>query len=272
MKMSERYLPSGVLDEALSLDEVEEHLIEEYVGSSWYEGEGIYQAPDFTTKPDFTGYDVSKRYTWCKAVTYAGEPLECTSLARMLVAYKRGVPFATRHVDDFLAKLGGKLGLEGPAPLSCVQSTIGRTGVRQIETLYIAGLMRDWAKELTEAVKGGDADYFTERDKTASGEGAGFWEAPRGALYHAERVEAGRITGYQIIIPTTWNLSPVNQNGVHGPIEQALIGCPVDDVDKPINALRTIHSFDPCVSCAVHVSQPATGKHFETTIDPWGAR
>ena len=87
-----------------------------------------------------------------------------------------------------------------------------------------------------------------------------------------EKVVKGKIEGYQIIIPTTWNMAPINQNGVHGPIEQSLIGCPVEDIEKPINALRTVHSYDPCVSCAVHISEPATGKHFETVTNPWGVK
>ena len=120
-------------------------------------------------------------------------------------------------------------------------------------------------------VSGGDSTYFTKA-LTDTGAGTGFWEAPRGALYHSEKVSGGKIEGYQIIIPTTWNLAPINQNGEHGPIEQALIGCPVGDIEKPINALRLVHSYDPCVSCAVHVSEPATGKHFETVTNPWGVK
>ena len=131
--------------------------------------------------------------------------------------------------------------------------------------------MKDWCAELIEAVKGGDSEYFREAT-TTTGEGSGFWEAPRGALYHSEKVVNGKIEGYQIIIPTTWNMAPINQNGEHGPIEQSLIGCPVEDIDKPINALRTVHSYDPCVSCAVHISEPATGKHFETVTNPWGVK
>ena len=82
----------------------------------------------------------------------------------------------------------------------------------------------------------------------------------------------GKITDYQIIIPTTWNIAPRNAEGVQGPMEQALIGTPVADVDMPINALRTVHSFDPCTACAVHVTEPSTGKHFETVTSPWGVK
>ena len=272
-QMNNRYLPAGVLMNGLEgkVDNVDESKIAEYVGTSWYKGSETYQSPYFVTEPEFTEYNVEERYSWCKAPSYDGKALECSALSRVLVAYKRGVPFITENVDKFLKDLGGGLGLDGAAPASAVVSMLGRTAVRQIETLYIAQLMKDWTQELIAAVAGGDSTYFT-KSLTDSGAGTGFWEAPRGALYHSEKVSGGKIEGYQIIIPTTWNLAPINQNGEHGPIEQALIGCPVGDIEKPINALRLVHSYDPCVSCAVHVSEPATGKHFETVTNPWGVK
>ena len=272
-QMNNRYLPAGVLMNGLEgkVDNVDESKIAEYVGTSWYKGSETYQSPYFVTEPEFTEYNVEERYSWCKAPSYDGKALECSALSRVLVAYKRGVPFITENVDKFLKDLGGGLGLDGAAPASAVVSMLGRTAVRQIETLYIAQLMKDWTQELIAAVSGGDSTYFT-KSLTDSGAGTGFWEAPRGALYHSEKVSGGKIEGYQIIIPTTWNLAPINQNGEHGPIEQALIGCPVGDIEKPINALRLVHSYDPCVSCAVHVSEPATGKHFETVTNPWGVK
>ena len=272
-QMNNRYLPAGVLMNGLEgkVDNVDESKIAEYVGTSWYKGNETYQSPYFVTEPEFTEYNVEERYSWCKAPSYDGKALECSALSRVLVAYKRGVPFITENVDKFLKDLGGGLGLDGAAPASAVVSMLGRTAVRQIETLYIAQLMKDWTQELIAAVSGGDSTYFT-KSLTDSGAGTGFWEAPRGALYHSEKVSGGKIEGYQIIIPTTWNLAPINQNGEHGPIEQALIGCPVGDIEKPINALRLVHSYDPCVSCAVHVSEPATGKHFETVTNPWGVK
>jgi len=272
-QMNNRYLPAGVLMNGLEgkVDNVDESKIAEYVGTSWYKGNETYQSPYFVTEPEFTEYNVEERYSWCKAPSYDGKALECSALSRVLVAYKRGVPFITENVDKFLKDLGGGLGLDGAAPASAVVSMLGRTAVRQIETLYIAQLMKDWTQELIAAVAGGDSTYFTKA-LTDTGAGTGFWEAPRGALYHSEKVSGGKIEGYQIIIPTTWNLAPINQNGEHGPIEQALIGCPVGDIEKPINALRLVHSYDPCVSCAVHVSEPATGKHFETVTNPWGVK
>ena len=264
-QMKNRYMPMGVLDENLNVSDVQENLITEYVGHSWYKGEDTYTSPYFTTEPEFTEYNVEDRYSWVKCPAYDGKPMEAGSMARLLSAYVRGVPFIVDQVDGLLETLGA------PGDFSVAQSTLGRTAIRQIETLYIAGLMREWVDELIEAVKSGDSEYFRAPSQI-SGKGTGFWEAPRGALYHSEEVKDGKITGYQIIIPSTWNLAPKNANGENGPLEQALIGCPVGTIDKPINALRTVHSFDPCTACAVHITEPATDKSFKTVTSPWGVK
>lgn len=266
MEMNERYLPAGVLDENFSLSDVDESKITEYVGRSWYEGDADLPPFEQGVKPAFTEYNVDDRYTWNKCPLYDGKSLETGGFARLLVAYKRNVPFVVEHIDSLLEALGAKKG-----DLSALQNTLGRTGSRQIETLYIATLMKEWVEELCEAVKGGDSAYFEIPDHI-TGEGTGFWEAPRGALYHSEKVKDGKIEDYQIIIPSTWNLAPHDPHGNYGPLEQALIGVPVADIEKPINALRTVHSFDPCTACAVHIVEPKTGKKFETVTSPWGVK
>ncbi len=265
-QMKNRYLPMGVLDEKFGVTDVQESLIQEYMGHSWYQGDDTYTSPYFTTDPDYTDYNVDDRYTWVKCPTYDGKPMEAGSMSRIFAAYVRGVPFIKENVDAVLGILGAK-----PGDLSAFQSTLGRTAIRQIETMYVADLMVEWVTELAEAIKGGDSEYFRAPERT-TGEGSGFWEAPRGALYHSEKVVDGKIEGYQIIIPSTWNLAPINAKGEHGPLEQALIGVPVADIEMPINALRTVHSFDPCTACAVHVTDRATGKHFETVTSPWGVK
>ena len=312
LEYNDRYMPAGVITDVsdvfskpdFGVKDIEESLITEYVGHSWYEGTESYQAPDFTTNPAFTEYDVNDRYTWCKAPAYDGKPLECTSLSRVLVAYARGQQpeyakeneWMVENVNAFLeaiTPIAKSVGIDNP--LVAGVSMLGRTALRQIETKYVAQLMLDWTEQLIEICKGGTAedlladlaekegipaDKFANKDMESyfekpvnkTGAGPGFWEAPRGALYHAEAVTDGKIDGYQIIIPTTWNLAPHDANGVPGPIEQALIGCPVEDIEKPLNALRLVHSYDPCVSCAVHVTEPATGKHFETVTNPWGVK
>ena len=265
-QMLNRYLPMAVLDEQFQASDVQENLITEYMGRSWYKGSETYTSPYFVTDPDFTEYNVDDRYSWVKAPAYDGKPMEAGSMARIFAAYVRGVPFIKEQVDAVLGILGAK-----PGDLAAFQSTLGRTAIRQIETIYIANLMVEWVNELAEAIKGGDSEYFREPARL-TGEGTGFWEAPRGALYHSEKVVDGKIEGYQIVIPSTWNLAPINGDGEHGPLEQALIGVPVADIEKPINALRTVHSFDPCTACAVHVTERGTGKHFETVTSPWGVK
>ena len=145
-----------------------------------------YTSPYFVTEPEFTSYDVNDRYSWIKCPAYDGKPYEAGGLSRILVAYKRNVPFVVEQVNGLLEALGA------PGNVAAAQSTLGRTAVRQIESLYIAGLMKEWVGELVEAVKGGDSEYF-RKPATITGSGTGFWEAPRGALYHSEKVVDGKI-------------------------------------------------------------------------------
>ncbi|MCH4183977.1 MAG: nickel-dependent hydrogenase large subunit [Eggerthellaceae bacterium] len=263
--MKKRYLPAGVLGDGMSLQDVDGSKIKEGTERSWYEGDTELNPSEGETKPSFTDYDVNDRYTWVKRPTYDGQSMEAGSFSRVLVAYKRNVPFIVKHVNDMLDAIGA------PGQLDVLQSTMGRTGVRQIETLYIAGLMKDWVSELIEALQSGDSEYFREPDKQ-SGQATGYWEAPRGALLHSETIKDGKISNYQIVIPSTWNLAPHDRANNPGPMEEALIGVPVSDIEKPINALRTVHSFDPCTACAVHITEPKTGKSFQTVTSPWGVK
>ena len=282
-EMADRYMPSGVVytNDGLRLEDPDPSLIKEYVGHSWYVGDSDLNPKEGVTDPLYTEYYVAgteheenghmigtvhDRYTWSKGPSYNGECMEAGPFSRVLAAYLRGGE-KNAYIVNNLDKLMADLNLTLPQ----LQSTLGRVAARQVECSYIAHLMVDWVDELIEALKGGDSEYFRAPEHL-TGYGCGMWEAPRGALYHDEHVDNGRITGYQIIIPTTWNIAPRNAEGVRGPMEQALIGTPVANVDAPINALRTVHSFDPCTACAVHVSEPATGKHFETVTSPWGVR
>lgn len=282
-EMADRYMPSGVVytNDGLRLEDPDPSLIKEYVGHSWYVGDSDLNPKEGVTDPLYTEYyvagteheenghmigTVNDRYTWSKGPSYNGECMEAGPFSRVLAAYLRGGE-KNAYIVNNLDKLMADLNLTLPQ----LQSTLGRVAARQVECSYIAHLMVDWVDELIEALKGGDSEYFRAPEHL-TGYGCGMWEAPRGALYHDEHVDNGHITGYQIIIPTTWNIAPRNAEGVRGPMEQALIGTPVANVDAPINALRTVHSFDPCTACAVHVSEPATGKHFETVTSPWGVR
>ena len=251
-QMLNRYLPMAVLDEQFQASDVQENLITEYMGRSWYKGSETYTSPYFVTDPDFTEYNVDDRYSWVKAPAYDGKPMEAGSMARIFAAYVRGVPFIKEQVDAVLGILGAK-----PGDLAAFQSTLGRTAIRQIETIYIANLMVEWVNELAEAIKGGDSEYFREPARL-TGEGTGFWEAPRGALYHSEKVVDGKIEGYQIIIPSTWNLAPINGDGEHGPLEQALIGVPVADSPSTPCARFTPSTPAPLAPCTSRSAVPAS--------------
>jgi hydrogenase large subunit len=269
----ERYLPAGMWgfgDSAVR--SVDEKLITEETVRGFYSDDGQPVNPrQGITEPKWPddGPGREGRYTWSKAPRYDGKPYEAGGLSRLLIAYNRGNTFVKENIDSLLAYLSEKAG--ATLGVEALGSTLGRTAARNVETLYIATLMVEWVQELVEALRSGDSKTFVEPVRH-DGEGAGMWEAPRGALYHYEKISANKIDAYQIIIPSTWNISPRDGRGVRGPMEEALVGVPVNDLKKPIHALRTVHSFDPCVACAVHIAEPATGKTFSTVTSPWGVK
>jgi hydrogenase large subunit len=146
-------------------------------------------------------------------------------------------------------------------PLPALYSTLGRTAARTLETKLIAGWMQGWYDQLIANIKAGDVRTFNEHkwDPTTwpkQAQGAGFTEAPRGALAHWIVIRDGRIANYQAVVPSTWNAGPRDPKGQHGAYEAALKGTKLAVVDQPLEILRTIHSFDPCIACAVHVAGP----------------
>lgn len=194
--------------------------------------------------------DKSDAYTFVKAPRYQGKPFEVGPLARMLVMQNADL------MD--LVKKGAQPGV------------VARHASRAIESLIIADAMEKWIEELSEAMtKPGfriqDKDHWDVPD---SGEGAGFYDAPRGALGHWIQVEGGKTKRYQAVVPSTWNASPRDEAGVRGQYEEALIGVPVPDPDNPINIVRVIRSFDPCLACAVHMIHPTTNEVKKLVIDP----
>jgi len=238
--------------------------IMEYVTHSWYEytegdakakhpweGETAfkYSGP----KPPYEFLDTSKKYSWLKSPRYEDMSMEVGPLARMLVAYASGHKRVKEVVDMVLKKLG-----VGPAALF---STLGRVAARGVETLVTAEMLSVWIHELAENMKRGDlrihnGEKWEPSTWPTEAKGYGLYEAPRGALGHWIRIKDKKILNYQCVVPSTWNGSPRDAKGRKGPYESALIGTPVADPDKPVEILRTIHSFDPCMACAVHVMDP----------------
>jgi hydrogenase large subunit len=235
--------------------------IGEYVTRSWYNytgGDGTPKHPSVgQTQPNYTGptppfdyLDTAGKYSWLKAPRYAQRPMEVGPLARMVVAYAAGHSRVRQLVDQVLARLG----VGAPA----LFSTLGRVAARGIETQLIAEQLQGWITELETNMNSGNlaihnGEKWDPATWPAQASGWGATEAPRGALGHWVNIENTKIKNYQCVVASTWNGSPRDANGRRGPWEQALIGTPVADPTKPVEILRTVHSFDPCMACSVHV-------------------
>lgn len=262
-----RYLPAGMVtlneDGTMTIANVDASLITEDVTHAFYENHAPLNPVDGVTRPMWPkdGKNFSNKYTWCKAPRYDGEAYEAGGISRMLAAYVRGVEPVVKLMDDALAKTGLTM-----AQLDCVA---GRLLTRVLEADYVCDVMERNFNELVQLMADDKAEYYTSAART-TGEGLGLWEAPRGALLHTEKVENDVVTHYQEIIPSTWNLSPTDGKGNPGPLEHMLLGTTVTDIDKPLDAVRIVHSVDPCTACACHVTEPATGKSFHTVTSPWG--
>jgi len=257
------FLPRGIvfdkrLDDPQPLDMQK---ISEYVAHSYYDYQGgndqALHPFQGETNPRYTGpqppyefLDTDGKYSWLKAPRYDDRPMEVGPLARMLVAYANGHQRVRELVGFVLDKL--KVGPEA------LFSTLGRTAARGIETLVIAEQLLGWLDKLVANMDRGDlAIHNDEKWDPASwpeeAEGWGFHEAPRGALGHWVRIEKGKIAGYQAVVPSTWNGGPRDAKGQRGPYEEALVGTPIAQAEKPLELLRTVHSFDPCMACAAHL-------------------
>ncbi|MBM6998794.1 nickel-dependent hydrogenase large subunit [bacterium] len=271
-EMNDRYMPAGILvpnadGTDWTLEDVDPSKITESTKHAYYKDHDPVNPLEGITEPWYPaeGATHDGKYSWCKAPRYDGKPLEVGSLARVLVAYKRGVPRIVELVDELLEALGQA------GNLAILNSVTGRIAARACETVYLSEKFQEEVQKLIDYMAEGGDEWYTKPTNT-TGTGEGFWEAPRGALYHCEKVTNDNIDKYQIIIPSTWNLGPRDEDDVPGPLEQALVGTEVVDIEKPIKALRIIHSFDPCTACSVHVFEPKTGKEFTTVESPWGVR
>ena len=257
------FLPSGVIRnrDLSKVEPFDQQKITEHVKHSWYEyaggdDQGLHPwsgetQPTYTgPEPPYERLQTDGKYSWLKAPRYDGEPMEVGPLSRMLVAYGSGHPRVKELVGTVLTKLG-----VGPAALF---STLGRVAARGIETLVLAERMETWLDQLTANMERNDLRIHDNAKWDPSSwpkecSGAGFHEAPRGALGHWVHIKDGTIVNYQCVVPSTWNAGPRDAGGKRGPYEEALLGTPVADPEQPLEILRTVHSFDPCMACGVHV-------------------
>ncbi len=265
--------PRGVildrnLDEVHEVDARDGEEIKEYIAHSWYayqggDEQGLHPL-DGETELHFTGpqppydhLDVEAKYSWIKTPRWRERPMEVGPLARMLVAYAHGVEEVREVVGEALGRLD--------APLTALFSTLGRTAARGLETRLVVHWMKAFYDELWNNIKTGEVTTFT-RERwdpetwPATADGVGLTEAPRGALAHWIRIADGKIANYQLVVPSTWNASPRDPRGQRSAYEASLLGTPVADPEQPLEILRTVHSFDPCIACAVHLYDPE-GRH-----------
>ena len=256
------------LNEVFEVNGRDNEEIKEYIAHSWYSYAGGDQKGlhpwagetefNFTgPKPPFEQLNVEGKYSWLKTPRWKDHPMEVGPLARMLVAFAKGNTEVKDVVTEALKKLD--------VPITALFSTLGRTAARGLETRLVVHWMKGFYDDLLGNIKAGDVRTFTREKWDPSTwpevcEGVGMSEAPRGALAHWIRIKDKKIDNYQIVVPSTWNASPRDVNGQRSAYEESLIGTPVANPEQPVEILRTIHSFDPCLACAVHLYDP-DGKH-----------
>lgn len=254
------YMPAGVVmkRDITKVAAMQQDKVVESVTHSWYEDGEAKHPYKGETKPKHGEYNTAAKYSWLKAPRYEGEPCEVGPLARVLVAYGKGHPEIKKLVDDTLKKLD--------IPVTALFSTLGRTAARALETIAIGNAMEGWINELVTNIKNGDTRTYTAWQMPDKGMGYGLNDVPRGALGHWIEIENKKIKNYQYVVPSTWNLGPRCAKGKKGPVEEALIGTPVADPAKPLEVLRTVHSFDPCIACAVHVIDPNSNQVYKIRV------
>ena len=258
-----RYLPQGVIfDRDLSkVEKVDEGGITESVAHSWYDGPdaGLYPGKEETI-PNYTGLNEDgsikqdEKYSWVKAPRYKDKVMEVGPLSRILVGYVSNHNNIREIVEQYLNKHN--------ANINQMFSTVGRTAARALETAYIWYGAHKWAKDLVSNMKQGDERTWTrfEYPSKETNTSVALYEAPRGSLAHFVRIKGKKVTHYQVVVPSTWNASPRDEKGRRGAYEESLINLPVPNTEEPLEILRTIHSFDPCMACAVHLTDVDNGK------------
>ncbi len=253
----------------------DENEIKEYIAHSWYKyeaGDNVGLHPwkgetefNFTgPKPPFEQLNVEGKYSWLKTPRWRDNPMEVGPLARLLVGYGRGNQEIKDVVDGALKKLD--------VPVTALFSTLGRTAARGLETILVVRWLKEFYDELISNLKSGEMTTHT-REKwepatwDSECEGVGLTEAPRGALAHWIRIKDKKIENYQLVVPSTWNASPRDGNGKRSAYEEALIGTPVAKDGEPLEIIRTLHSFDPCLACAVHLYNPDGNMIHQVTVE-----
>jgi len=236
-------------------DELFRDNVAEGIAHSWYEGDGDLHPWEGETVPAYSEFDHDGKYSWVKSPRFENQPMQVGPLAQVLAGLAAGDELTTKFALEFLDVAGSVAGVKlTPAVL---HSTLGRHAARAIRARVIAHQAMGQWEALVANIGSGDTDIFTPFEFPAGEiQGFGFHEAPRGTLSHWVVIDNGKIKNYQCVVPSTWNAGPRDGEGRMGPYEASLIGNPIADPDKPLEVLRTIHSFDPCLACAIHTHDP----------------
>ncbi len=220
---------------------------------AWYEGGDALHPWEGETEPEYTDFQDEGKYSWVKAPTFYGKRAEVGPLADVLVGVASGHEGYTAYLNQAMGILKSVSG-NPDIPLTAVHSTIGRHAARAIRCGVMMDTLNDQWQKLVNNIGTGDMDTFNAPE-FPKGEikGVGFHQAPRGTLSHWVVIEDGKIKNYQAVVPSTWNAGPRDADGQIGPYEASLMDNPVADPERPLEVLRTVHSFDPCIACAIHM-------------------
>jgi hydrogenase large subunit len=250
------YIPNGEIKAFKPMtgfaDAYFEKGVKEGVKHAWYDGSKPLHPYDGRTKPEYTGFEDDAKYSWVKAPTFYDERAQVGPLANVLAMYLAGHEPTRRHLERALAIAGKVAG--GEIPLTALHSTIGRHAARAVRCAVLyEELDRQWGLLIANIGKGDFATYNKPTFPKGEVRGYGCHEAPRGVLSHWTVIQNGKIVNYQAVVPSTWNAGPRDDRDRMGPYEASLIGNPVADPEKPLEVIRTVHSFDPCLACAIHM-------------------
>jgi hydrogenase large subunit len=236
--------------------------VTESIAHAWYDGDWSKHPFEEETVPKYTKFEDDKKYSWVKAPRFQGKVMQVGPLAQVLVGFALGHEPTKRWAVKTLETAGAVAKTKlSPAVL---HSTLGRHAARMIRTCVISELALKHWNLLAENIGKGDTAIFNE-PVFPKGEqrGFGFHEAPRGTLSHWVVIQDGKIKNYQAVVPSTWNAGPRDEKNQPGPYEASLVGNPVANPELPLEVLRTVHSFDPCLACAIHTLDPE-GKEIAT--------
>ena len=250
------YIPNGDVSQFKEIKSFDDDFfrenVKESIKHSWYDGNWTRHPWDEETVPKYTDFQDDGKYSWVKSPSFNGKPAQVGPLANVLAMYVAGHEPTKKYLGVALEKINGLVGAK--IPLSALHSTLGRHAARAVRCAVLYEILEKNYQLLIENIASDDmATYNKPEFPKGIQRGFGFHEAPRGVLSHWITIEDGKINNYQAVVPSTWNSGPRNQDDVMGPYEASLMNNPVAQAEKPLEILRTIHSFDPCLACAIHL-------------------